>query len=82
MFLSVIFSGVSFFNSKSGNIFILGNIGENFRKSFIDVFKKFVMDYISFFFMEDLLFFIYLLKLGEYMDVYVFVVCYLGYFVI
>lgn len=82
VFLSVIFSGVDFFNSKNGNMFMLGNIGENFRKNFIDVIKKFMVDYMSVFFIEELLFFVYLLKLGEYMDVYVFVVCYLGYFVI
>ncbi|KAF5917771.1 hypothetical protein HPG69_013608 [Diceros bicornis minor] len=82
VFLSAVSVGASSPNSKSGNTPILGNTGENFRKSLTDVFRKSVVDHTRSFSMEELPPPIHLSKPGEHMDVYVPVACHPGYFVI
>uniref|UniRef100_A0A4X1UNT1 Tudor domain-containing protein 7 n=1 Tax=Sus scrofa TaxID=9823 RepID=A0A4X1UNT1_PIG len=82
VFLSAVSSGAGSPNSKKANTPILGNTGENFRKSLSDVLKKSVVDHISSFSTEELPPPVHLSKPGEHMDVYVPVACHPGYFVI
>ncbi|XP_057579831.1 tudor domain-containing protein 7 isoform X3 [Hippopotamus amphibius kiboko] len=82
VFLSAISSGASSPNSKSANTPILGNTGENFRKSLSDVLKKSAVDHTCSFSMEELPPPVHLSKPGEHMDVYVPVACHPGFFVI
>ncbi|KAG8512179.1 Tudor domain-containing protein 7, partial [Galemys pyrenaicus] len=82
VFLSVISNEATSPNSKSGNTPIVGNTGENTRKSLTDVIKKSLVDHTSSFSMEDLPPPVHLSKPGEHMDVYVPVACHPGYFVI
>ncbi|TKC41074.1 hypothetical protein EI555_013201, partial [Monodon monoceros] len=82
VFLSAISSGASSPNSKSANTSIVGNTGENFRKSLSDILKKSLVDHTSSFSMEELPPPVHLSKPGEHMDVYVPVACHPGYFVV
>ncbi|XP_061057102.1 tudor domain-containing protein 7 isoform X2 [Eubalaena glacialis] len=82
VFLSAISSGASSPNSKSANTPILGNTGENFRKSLSDILRKSLVDHTSSFSMEELPPPAHLSKPGEHMDVYVPVACHPGYFVV
>ncbi|XP_055283072.1 tudor domain-containing protein 7 isoform X3 [Moschus berezovskii] len=82
VFLSAISGGASSPNTKSANTPILGNTGENFRKSLTDVLKKSVVNHPSSFFTKELPPPVHLSKPGEHMDVYVPVACHPGYFVI